>query len=142
MDSFRAVDAVKPPGQLVFTTRDAEIVRGANAVPCEVLELELEQARAVLAGWVQIEPAALPPKADALCLEAGNLALAVAMIGDLVRAEGGSASWSPAWAGVLDHLRQYDLDAIRQSFGNYEHATLLRAIQVSIEANAMGLKVK
>ena len=84
MDSFRAVDAVKPPGQLVFTTRDAEIVRGANAIPCEVLELELEQARAVLAGWVQIEPAALPPKADALCLEAGNLALAVAMIGALV----------------------------------------------------------
>jgi WD40 repeat protein len=134
MASFRALDVVKPPGRLLFTTRDAEIVRGAYAIPREVLELELEQARAVLAGWVKLEPAALPPKADALCLEAGNLALAVAMIGALVRAEGGGARWSPAWEGVLDHLRQYDLEAIRQSFGNYEHATLLRAIQVSIEA--------
>ena len=136
MNSFRALDAVKPPGRLLFTTRDAEIVRGANAISREVVELELEQARAVLAGWVKLEPAALPPKADALCLEAGNLALAVAMIGALVRAEGGGAHWNYAWERVLDHLRQYDLDAIRQSFGNYEHATLLRAIQVSTEALA------
>jgi WD40 repeat protein len=135
MDTFRGIDAVRPPGRLVFTTRDREIVRGANgAVPLEVLALNLDQARAVLAGWVKLEPGFLPPRADALCLAAGNLPLAVAMIGALVYADGGSAQWGPAWEGVLEHLRQHDLEAIGQKFGNYDHATLLRAVQVSIES--------
>ena len=133
IDDFRALDAVKPPARLLFTTRDAEIVRGTGAVELEVLQLELEQARAVLAGWLKLEPAALPPKADALCIEAGNLALAVALIGASIRANGGGAQWNQAWADVLDHLRQYNLDEIAQAFSNYDHRTLLRAIQVSIE---------
>ena len=132
--AFRALDAVKPPGRLIFTTRDDAIVRGVGAVRCEVDKLDLEQARAVLAAWVGLEPDYLPPQADALCLEAGNLALAVAMIGALVGADGGGAQWNEAWSGVLDHLRQHDLGAIGQVFRNYDYTKLLRAIQVSIEA--------
>jgi WD40 repeat protein len=134
MGNFRALNAVKPPGRLLFTTRDREIARGAQAISLEVQELELEQARAVLAGWVKLKLADLPPEADALCLEAGKLALAVAMIGALVYADGGGAQWNEAWEGVLEQLRRHDLREIGHNFDNYEHAKLLRAIQVSIDA--------
>jgi hypothetical protein len=86
LNAFNVVG--EPQGALLFTTRDRGIARAVGTVVQDVDVLELEQARALLGRWTETELDRLPPVADALCLRAGNLALAVALVGGMVKSRG------------------------------------------------------
>ena len=67
-------------------------------------------------------------------MEVDHLALGIATVGALVAAGGGGAKWDTAWTDVLTRLRAADLDKVGHKFSNYNHRTLLRAIDVSLDA--------
>ena len=130
-DAFAAFDALPSSSRLVVTTRDRGLAGGWQS--WEVSQLGFDQSLAVLARWVGVEPHQLPPQADSLCLEVGHLALGVATVGALVAAGGGGPTWGPAWTDVLTRLLDADPDRVGAKFANYQHATLLRAIDVSLD---------
>jgi WD40 repeat protein len=134
IDQIRAVDALDSGSRLLLTTRDASLARGSHARLVEIDELPLDVSRALLATWVGLPVDLLPPPADAICVESGNLALAVAMVGARIRADNGGPQWAPPWQDALDALRDADPSAVAATFADYEHSTLLRAIQVGIDA--------
>lgn len=134
MEQLRAVPQLGEPVRMLLTTRNDALARDAGFSTVAVAELALDAARALLAGWVGLEAAELPPRADAICVETGNLALALAMIGARVRADGGGSEWGDAWQDALDMLRSADPAAITADLRDYEHPTLLRAFLVGVDA--------
>ena len=127
-----AFDCLSYDACLLVTTRDVGIARECGSY-VEITELGFGQSRELLARWVGVEQQDLPPRADELCMEVGHLALGVATVGALVAAGGGGGRWSAAWDDVLARLRAADLDRVGHKFSNYEHRTLLRAIDVSLD---------
>ena len=128
-----AFDCLSSSGRLLITTRDVEIARERGSY-LEITQLAFGQSLELLARWINVERHQLPPQADKLCMEVDHLALGVATVGALVAAGGGSATWDAAWIDVLARLQAADLDKIGHKFSNYEHRTLLRAIDVSLDA--------
>ncbi|MFI1996699.1 NB-ARC domain-containing protein [Actinoplanes sp. NPDC020271] len=134
MEQLRAVPRLGAPVRMFMTTRNDAVARDADVPAVTVAELALDAARALLAGCVGIEVGDLPARADAICVESGSLALALAMIGARVRAEGGGSEWGDAWQDALDVLRLADPAAIAADLRDYEHPTLFRAFLVGIDA--------
>jgi len=125
-----SLDVVGDRGRLLFTTRDAGIVRAVGAWRCDLGVLSPEQSRALLARWARQPVAELPPEADDIAEECGYLPLALAMAGGMI------AGRPERWHSVLRRLRQADLGKIMQSFADYPYPNLLAAISVSVEALA------
>ena len=121
-----------PRGALLFTTRDAGIVRAAGATLRQVDELSLEQALTLLDRWTDTDFERRPPVGDALCLRVGNLALGVALVGGMVKGRGGQPR---AWEEVMGLLESADVDAIADAYGpdGYRYAGVLASITVSID---------
>ncbi|MFH7025042.1 MAG: NB-ARC domain-containing protein [Heteroscytonema crispum UTEX LB 1556] len=71
----------------------------------------------------------LPEEAKEVARECGNLPLALAMVGAMLRGKPRNR-----WGNVLERLRNADLEKIRLQFPNYPYADLFKAIQVSVEA--------
>ena len=92
--------------------------------------LERPQSLRLLAEWtVKREPDKLPPEAAEVAQECGDLPLALAMIGAMVRMDPGPT----AWCDALARLRRADLAAIKVKIADYPYPDLLRAIEVSVE---------
>jgi WD40 repeat protein len=68
-----------------------------------------------------------PPEAQEVARECGNLPLALAMTGAMLRGK------PNRWGNVLHKLQNADLDKIRRDFPNYPYHDLLKALQVSVE---------
>ena len=121
--------AESPRSQLLFTTRDADIVNATGARLYQTDLLTPEQSRALLARWAEPATGNLPPEANDLVSECGRLPLALSMVGAMLRGKPPSH-----WGHVLALLRRADLQKIRAQFPSYPHADMLRAIQVSVDA--------
>lgn len=120
-EALNALNVVgAPQGALLFTTRDHGIARAIGAVIQGVDELALEQALGLLGRWTETDFDRLPPVADALCLRAGNLALAVALVGGMVKSRGAQPQ---DWQDVMRLLETADIDAIAEAYGpdSYRH---------------------
>ena len=117
-----------PRSRLLVTTRDAGIAPtfGAREFTAE-LPADAE-AREVLARWAGLAAGALPPQANEVLEECGNLPLALAMIG--AQLKGKPPAW---WEIILGHLRRADLAKIKARFPE-PHTTLFRAVEVSVDA--------
>jgi WD40 repeat protein len=94
----------------------------------ELAVLTWDQSLELIALWANCERAKLPREAADIVRECGCLPLAVAMVGAQLRGK------PDRWPLVLHKLQNADLDRIRQSFPEYPHPDLLRAIDVSMEA--------
>jgi WD40 repeat protein len=114
---------------LLFTTRDKSLASLSGAKLITLGCLEPQQSREMLASWANLQANHLPPVTDDLIRECGGLALALAMIGAMVRS-------GTSWQDALNLLQGANLDAIEaQLFGyNPQYRTLLRAIGVSVDA--------
>src|SRR2546426_65193 len=133
-DVGRAVDiepflAESPRSRLLLTTRDSSIAVGVGADEHVADLLTEEESRALLARWAGLKVKDLPAEAADVIRECGRLALALSMVGAMLRGKPFAM-----WAHVLDLLRRADLEKIKAQFPNYPHADLLRAIQVSVDA--------
>jgi WD40 repeat protein len=124
-----------PRSRLLVTTRDTGIAATFGAREFTAVLPTNAEAREILTKWRAglsprgaSAPQPLPPQAEAVIAECGNLPLALAMIGAQLRGK-------PAahWDIVLAHLRHADLTKINSRFPE-PHTTLFRAIQISVEA--------
>jgi WD40 repeat protein len=124
-----------PRSRLLVTTRDTGIAPTFGAREFTAVLPTNAEAREILTKWGAglsprgaSAPQTLPPQAEAVIAECGDLPLALAMIGAQLRGK-------PAahWDIVLAHLRHADLTQIKSRFPE-PHTTLFRAIQVSFEA--------
>ncbi|HEV3295849.1 MAG TPA: NB-ARC domain-containing protein, partial [Streptosporangiaceae bacterium] len=122
------VSALGPRSRLLVTTRDSRIGLAQGAAELRLGVLTDAQALTLLASWSGQDPAALPAEARSVARECGNLPLALAMIGALVRGR------ADRWAAALDRLRHADLDRIALQFPGYAYPDLLKPIQVSVDA--------
>lgn len=124
----------------LFTTRDEDLARslGGNDSCVEVPNLEARQARELLAAWAStarnpLTIEQLPRTAEAICAETGNVALAIALCGGMIRSEG---STTESWDNVLNALRRADIQAIQLRWppDAYHHSNLFSAIESSVNA--------
>lgn len=131
-DPLRALNAVGPNGAILFTTRDAGIARAIGATVHQVDSLTLDQALELLGRWCDTEANRLPPAADGLCIRVGNLALAVAIVGGMIKSRGARPN---DWRDVAELLTATDVDAIADAYGPdyYQHASVLASLTVSID---------
>jgi WD40 repeat protein len=127
-DRYEPFRLEAPGVQFLITTRDLTLAGELGGVPVEVGELERDQSRELLASQVGLLPQELPAEAGDLLILVGNLALGVAMVGAMARSRP-----PQAWPDLLRRLRERQLDKIAHKFANYEHATLLRAIEVAVD---------
>lgn len=123
------INALGPLCRALITSRDAGIAAALGALGQAVGELTEDQALLLLAEWTDRCVNELPPEAGDIARECGNLPLALAMVGAMVRGKPANR-----WADALGKLQAGDLEQIRQEFPNYPYPTVLRAIQVSVEA--------
>jgi tetratricopeptide (TPR) repeat protein len=123
-----AFDVLGPCCRMLITTRDAGLIVALGAVEHRVDVLSDEQALTLLAEWAGQGVESLPAEAHEVAWECGNLPLALAMTGAMVRGK------PDRWGNVLHKLRNADLEKIRQQFPHYPYPNLLRVIQVSVEA--------
>ncbi len=117
-----------PRSRLLITTRDARTAVALNADLQELDVLSWDQSTQLLALWSGLSADKLPAEGDDIVRECACLPLALAMVGAQLRGK------PDRWANTLDKLRSADLARIRQSFPDYPHPDLLRAIDVSLEA--------
>jgi WD40 repeat protein len=114
---------------VLMTTRDDAIARGARATSLSLDTLDDVQARALLADRAGLSVDALPPVAQELIGECGNLPLALAMVG--AQLQGGREE---DWDDALLRLQRAKLDRVGASLPDYDrYPDLYSAIHVSVE---------
>jgi WD40 repeat protein len=117
-----------PTSRLMITTRDGRTAVALGAEQQELSVLTWEQSLELISRWSNCDRPQLPPEAADIVRECACLPLAVAMVGAQLRGK------PDRWPLVLRKLQNADLDRIRQSFPEYPHPDLLRAIDVSMDA--------
>ena len=95
-------DTLGPRCRLLLTTRDGGLANKLEAHVWHVDRLKDETARALLAEWAGVAPDSLPPEADEVVRECGNLPFRLAQCGATIR-NGNS------WHDLLEALRKADL---------------------------------
>ena len=122
-------DVAGPAMRLLITTRIVSLVSVLGAQAYEVDLLSDDQALGLLASWMNLAVSALPKKeAKTIIATCGNLPLAIAMIGAILRDNPDRIDY------VLHRLEQADLAKLERQLPNYGYPNLLRAISVSMEA--------
>lgn len=126
VEDLEAFDVLGPYGRMVITTRDARVGVPLTAVDHRVDVLPEDLAVELLTRWAgqDIDH----ERAREVVNACGRLPLALSMIGAMVRGRG------DRWDNVLAKLRAADLGNIRQHFLGYPYASLLKALQVSVDA--------
>ncbi|MCP4701274.1 MAG: hypothetical protein GY862_31130 [Gammaproteobacteria bacterium] len=120
-------DIFAASSKLLITTRHAQVLKGISAEECRIDILSDEQALHLLrvqSGWTDT----LPEEAAEIVGECGALPLAISMIGAMLRSKPLNR-----WQRVLKHLRNAELQKIRQKFVNYPYPDLFKALHVSVE---------
>jgi hypothetical protein len=108
--------------RLLFTTRDASLITAVGANEQRLDALDNDQARTLLADWAGAAQDTLPDEVEQVMHECGNLPLALALCGALVRD-------GETWADVLDALREADLEYL-----DHPHGSVMKSLKISIDA--------
>ena len=111
----------------LITTRNNGLARDLDAQEHRLDELDDPQALALLADWAEQDVETLPKEAADIAQECGNLPLALAIAGAMVKGK------LDRWKNVLHRLQNADLEKLRRQFPNYPYTSLLAAIQVSVD---------
>jgi WD40 repeat protein len=129
-ERYAPFNVASPDIQILITTRNQVLAGDLGGTPVSVGELDEDQSRRLLAAASgSFEYDQVPGEAAQVLQEVGNLALGVAMLGGMARQHG-----PQSWPALLRRLRERRLDKIAHRFADdYEHATLLRAVEVAVE---------
>jgi WD40 repeat protein len=120
--------ADSPRSRFLFTTRDASIGRFVAAREHRADLLDAQQARELLASWTNLSAENLPPSANEIIEQCGNLPLALSVVGGMLR------DASPkSWRDTLDLLRNADLSAIEDQLPEGQHS-FFKAVEASFQS--------
>jgi len=123
-----AFDVIRPPGRLLITTRNVEVLTQLGAEELRLNLLSMAESLELLADWAGSEVAQLPPEARKVARKCGRLPLALAMIGAMIRRR------PTSWPDALERLKRVDHDQLKRTFPKYPYPDLLRALAASVEA--------
>jgi hypothetical protein len=129
---FEYFDISFGESRILVTTRHSQILTSIDAEECKIGVLSREQSLQLLrkqSKWA--EGTALPESAEEIAEQCGGLALALSMIGAMLKDKP-----SNRWAKVLEDLKKADLKRIQQKIKGYFHETLFAALHVSVEAQS------
>ncbi|HYV47836.1 MAG TPA: NB-ARC domain-containing protein [Myxococcaceae bacterium] len=133
-DVWRAEDAepfnaIASPSRLLITTRNRDVASGLGATVRELLELKAAAGLALLAAYADRPVGTLPQVALEIVRECGELPLALAMAGAMLRGRP-----DDRWPTLLAQLQKADLAYLAAALPDYsEHRSMLAAIEVSVE---------
>jgi hypothetical protein len=122
-----AFDVAGERSKILLTTRKHEVLQSVDAKEHKLDLLSDQDALVLLANRSDQALESLPSEARDVARECGNLPLAIAMVGSMAKGKPG------IWGSILFKLKNADLGKIRRLFKGYEHDTLLKAIEVSVE---------
>jgi len=121
--------AIVPPSRLLVTTRNRDAATGLGATVRELLELKAAAGLALLAAYADRPVATLPQVAPEVVRECGELPLALAMAGAMLRGRP-----DDRWPTLLTQLQKADLAYLAAALPDYsEHRSMLAAIEVSVQ---------
>jgi WD40 repeat protein len=123
-EPFRAVEG---RSRLLVTTRKDDVARALDAEPVALGELPNEDALALLVQYARVPREALPGDALAIVRECGNLPLAIAMAGSLLR-----GSPPNRWDTLVQRLRAAEIGHIEVKLPQYAHRSLAAALELSL----------
>lgn len=118
-----------PSLMILFTTRDEKIPKECSAEYLSITPLSFDQALMLLSKQTRIELDDMPPEAQLIVKDCGQLPLAICMIGAMLRNKPNNR-----WSRVLKYLKNAELQNIRQKFSHYDYPDLFKALHVSVEA--------
>ena len=113
--------------RLLFTTRSAEAIAAIGAREQVLGTLPEYQARRLLANFSSRREEELPAAAVGILRECRGLALALAMIGAVLRTKS-----DDRWADLLESLTRSNLEEVRLKLPNYKYASFGAAMEASI----------
>jgi WD40 repeat protein len=117
-----------PRSRFLFTTRDAGIAKAVTDRKYSANLLSDPEARNLLARWAGIAVEALPPVAQQIIQQCGDLAAAVAQVGASLR------DLSPdEWRDTLDALERADISGIEDRLPPGQKS-FFKSLAVSVEA--------
>jgi hypothetical protein len=124
-DQAREFESLQAPSQMLLTAREGAVVTGLGAEELAIDTLTDEEALWLLLEWCGPTNQA---RADALAVakECGNLPLALAVCGAMVRD-------GVLWSDVLEALREADLSFLAHSDLDYAYPSVFRALKVSVD---------
>ncbi|HEY8206908.1 MAG TPA: NB-ARC domain-containing protein, partial [Myxococcaceae bacterium] len=122
-------NAIASPSRLLITTRNRDVANGLGATLQELLELKATAGLALLAAYADRPVSTLPRVAPEIVRECGELPLALAMAGAMLRGRP-----DDRWPTLLAQLQKADLAYLAAALPDYgEHRNMLAAIEVSVQ---------
>jgi 5'-methylthioadenosine/S-adenosylhomocysteine nucleosidase len=122
IDAFNVIGS---SSRMMITTRKSELLMGEFEHILNILNDD--DALELLARQAGLKRDVLPIQAKDVAKECGNLPLALAMAGAMVRGK------LDRWDIVLHRLKVSDLGKIKADFAGYPYPDLFRAVEASIE---------
>ncbi len=116
-----------PKCRLLVTTRILSVLEKIGATERRLNVLKPEKALELLADYAGLRVADLPSEAGDVAKECGYLPLALAAVGNLIRAG------RYTWQGAMDRLRAADLERLHARLPDYDHPGVLAALEISVE---------
>ena len=110
-----------PQCRILVTTRDAGIIKALGAREYRMGLLNHDEALDLLARWVEIDVAALPPDASKIVSECGRLPLALALCG-------AQLNDGVPWKDLVEALQEAELQ-----FLDHPHGSVMKSIKVSVD---------
>jgi len=126
----RSVDAFRveaPRSQILITARDGSLPATLGAAQYRLNEFAPAEALEFLASWAGSSVDALPRECATLAEECGRLPFALALCGAMKQN-------GVSWADLLGALRAGDLAYLENQLPGFQHANVLRCLQVSVDA--------
>jgi len=128
VDDFEAFNGIGPKISILITTRNSSIIASIGAKECSIDVLEDKAALELLRTWAHQDIAQLPIFKN-IIKECGNLPLAISIVGAMARGKDKNY-----WKIILSKLQNANLSEIRYKIGEYPHHSLLKAIEISLNA--------
>jgi len=135
LDDVWSVDHADPfnvlaaPSKLLITTRNKEVAYGLGAKIREITELSPDDALTLLAAYAERPVDDLPRVAAAIVRECGELPLALAMAGAMLRGRPDNR-----WDSLLEQLKRSNLEHLAATLPDYrQHRSMLAAINASVD---------
>lgn len=128
IEHITACDVLGSRSRMLITTRQTDLVQKTGAAEQRIHALQDNQALCLLSLWTGIFFEKLPSEAHKVARECGNIPLALAMLGALLR-------YRPTqWNSIHYRLRKVDQEKIEKKFTEHPYPHLIRALQISFES--------
>jgi hypothetical protein len=129
-DAFEALRVESSTCRTVLTTRDLGLVNSIGGLPFQLEFLSVEESMDLLVRAAHVSAQALPETAQHVARHCGNLPLALALCGGLVRS-------GVSWAGVLKRLEEAMFNHIRSrvpDMSSPQNQSIDAALRISVDA--------